>query len=46
VTLPQFEELFEHCTEEQHSYMVLDFSQKRGEVIRKSFREVVQLVPK
>jgi hypothetical protein len=43
VTLPQFEELFEHCTEEAHQCMVLDFSQPRGQVIRKSFKEVVRL---
>jgi hypothetical protein len=45
VTLPQFEELFAHCTEEPHQCMVLDFSQPRGQVIRKSFKEVVKLAP-
>jgi hypothetical protein len=43
-TPAEFEELFLYCTAEQHSCMVLDFTQgKKTEVVRKSFKEIVRL---
>ena len=39
----EFEELYEYCTQDQHDCMVLDFSKPREEIVRRSFKEIVNL---
>lgn len=44
LTMTQFEEIYEYSTEDEHDYLVLDFTKKKNEgMFNKSFKEVLLL---